>query len=130
MNSKMSSIAVFTVICMCYVTIWGPKIHYLSVIQTVTNYNSCLNDSAVCDGYNRCLGQQVQLSFEMVLVFCTEVRCLHNLLSQPEVSHTADIQILLSLASFSSGAGGKPVFSWVMYWYKHLYYLILPIHLL
>lgn len=100
---------------MCYVTIWEPKIHCLSVTQTVTNYNYCLNDSTVCDGHSRCLGQQVQLSFEMVLGFSTEVRCLHNLLSQPEVSHAADIQILLSLASFSSGAGGKPVFSWIMY---------------
>lgn len=78
LNSKMSSIAIFTIICMCYVTVWAPKIHYVSIIQTVTNYDSCLNDSTVCDGHTRCLGQQVQLSFEMILVFCTEVRCLHK----------------------------------------------------
>jgi len=115
LNHKMSGIAIFTVICMYYVSIWGREIYYLSVTQTVTNHNSCLNDSSVCDGHGKGLGQQVRLSFEMVLGFYTEFRCLHNLLSQPEVSYTADIQILLSLASFSLVAGEKPVFSWIMY---------------
>lgn len=78
MNSEMSSILIFTVICMCYVTIWEANIYYLGVTQTITNYCSCLNDSTVYDGHSRCLGQQVQLSFEMFLGFSTEVRCPHK----------------------------------------------------
>lgn len=29
-----------------------------------------------------------------------------------------DSQIIQLLASFSLGAGGKPVFSWITYWYN------------
>lgn len=49
MNSKLSSIAIFTVMCLCHATLWGPKIHCLYEIQTVTNPISCLNDSTVMD---------------------------------------------------------------------------------
>lgn len=59
--------------------------------------------------------REVSLNFEVRFDFCAKVISLDNLLSQPEFIHTTDIQILLSLASLSSGSGSKPVFAWIMW---------------
>lgn len=49
----------FLLLCVLAVTVWGPEICYLSIIQEVTNYSLCQKYSIVCDGRSRCPGEKL-----------------------------------------------------------------------